>query len=890
MTTPSGTVTFLFTDIEGSTSRWEAHRDAMQAAVARHDELMRAAVERHRGYVFKTMGDAFCCAFSNPHDAVAAAVDSQQALGEQDWSGVDGLRVRMAIHSGVAELRDDDYFGPPLNRVARLLAAAHGEQVVVSQAAAAIASGTLPAGVALRDLGKHRLKDLPEAEKIFQLTANGLRSDFPPLRAVDENPTNLPLHLTELLGRERELADIETLLGESRLVTLTGSGGVGKTRTALQAAFNALGSFGDGAWLVELATVSDASLLPNTIASALRLDIGSSARPPSEELAFALKEKTLLVILDNCEHLVAGAAQLVEQLLHRCPHVRFLATSREALGVHGERTYRMPSLDEATSIALFAERARAVKRDFSLDGSGAIVAQIVARLDGIPLAIELAASRAKILSVERIREGLNERFKLLAGGSRTALPRQQTLSAMIGWSYELLDDAEKRMFRQLAIFRGAFTLEATAAIGASDEWDALPLLESLVEKSLVVALAAGDESRYRMLESTREFARERLREAGEYDDVAARHCRYFLERSECGYGSYWRTNLDRWQAEMGADADNYRAAIEWAIEGGHNVRDGAAIEANVSGMGMPDGLRLLERAESLIGEDAPQLLRARLALAHARRGSDEGNVYDTALRAAKMFERLGDRIAYVEATQRAVTALWRLGRVAEAVALGEPLIPIANELGEPHLIAVLLGQLGYFIAVSGDGDRGRRMLEEAIARLRALDDRARLSYPLGYLADALFSSGDSEGAVARMREVLELDEEITIAHAVMMDRLNMAAYLLATGCVAESESYARQALETAASRKEMLPLTVAVGHFAQINAENGRPERAAMLVGFADAAYAGLKFPREPTEARGYERTMQILRAALDAERLQTLLAEGARLSEGDAVREALLA
>ncbi|MBV8155877.1 MAG: adenylate/guanylate cyclase domain-containing protein [Candidatus Eremiobacteraeota bacterium] len=885
MSAPADTVTFLFSDIEGSTARWEAHRDAMQSALARHDAVMRAALERHGGHVFKTIGDAFCCAFSKPQDAAAAAVDAQRALAECDWSAVDGLRVRMAMHTGVAERRDDDYFGPPLNRVARMMSAAHGAQILVSHVAAALLEGTLAPGASLRDLGKYRLKDLPEPEHVFQLDGDGLLADFPPLRAVEENPTNLPLHLTALLGRQRELADIEALVRESRLVTLTGSGGVGKTRTALEAARDSLDTFADGVWLVELAPIAEAALIAGTIAAALRVSVTSGGLPPLEELALAIRNKTLLVVLDNCEHLIAGAAQTVEQLLQRCPGVHFLVTSREALGVHGERTYRMPSLDETSGAALFAERAAAVKRDFALNGNAAIVNQIVTRLDGIPLAIELAASRVKVLSLERIREGLNERFKLLAGGSRTALPRQQTLRAMIGWSYELLDDAEKRMLRQLAIFRAGWTIDAAVEVSGDGENDAIALLESLVEKSLVNVESDGSELRYRLLESTREFAAQELRERGEYAATAARHCAFFLGESRRRYDEYWRLTLDRWHAAMAVEFDNFRAAIDWALVEGFDPVAGASIVANLSETHLPERRHLTDRAMP-VAENGDEALGAHLGLAYARIFGDSRPVEEAAQRAARYFKASGDAVHFAEATIRIGGAYLRQGRVPDAIACAEEALAALEGADAPALRAWANEQLALWTTFGGDPQAGCALFERTVESLRRSGDYRRLRLTLGNFAEALFASGNVARAVECLQESFDLNDPSTTRERRQIQNLNLAAYLLALDRAAEARDCAIAALDVSAPDEELL-LAVGIGHLAEIAARRGDPESAARAIGFSDAVYARQGAIREPTEARGYQRAMEILRSALDKERLTSLMAEGGRTSRDQAVHEA---
>src|SRR5579871_5539819 len=514
---PSGTITLLFTDIEGSTRQWEERRVAMAEALRRHDALLRTAIEANGGYVFKTVGDAFCAAFARPADAVAAAADAQRALAVEDWSAVGGLAVRMALHSGATDERDGDYYGPAVNRVARLLAIVHGGQVVASATTALLLRGMLPEQTELRDLGDHHLKDLVEPERVWQVLAPGLAESFPPLRSLESLSNNLPRQLTPLVGRDDVLAEVEPLVLEQPLVTLLGTGGIGKTRLALQAGADLLDGVGDGVWLVELATLSDAASVVPAIASIFGLR-EQRERPLFDVLVQYLRSRRLLLILDNCEHLIAEAARVAEAILRAAPRVRILATSREPLRIAGEHIYRVPPLSVPSgesptaedalqygAIAFFVERARASDARFALsDENAPIVAEICRRLDGIALAIELAAARVKVMTPRQLAQRLDERFRVLTGGSRSALPRQQTLRALIDWSYGLLSETEQRLFWRISIFIGGCTIEASEAVCADetiDALDAIDLVSSLVDKSLVVAEVEEHFTRYRLLES-----------------------------------------------------------------------------------------------------------------------------------------------------------------------------------------------------------------------------------------------------------------------------------------------------------------------------------------------------------------------------------------------------
>ena len=498
---PSGTVTLLFTDIQGSTRLWETEPEPMAVALRRHDEILRTAIEAAGGYVFKTVGDAFCAAFATAPAAMDAVLASQRQLSAEHWPTSQPIRVRMGLHTGACEERDRDYFGPVVNRAARLEAVAHGGQVLVSGATAELLTGR----VALKDLGQHRLKDLGRPEQVFQLEAGFLQASFPALASLDnpELPNNLPMLLSGFVGRERELGDIRGLVAGSRLVTLTGAGGSGKTRLALQAAAEQTGRAEDGVWLIELASLTDGDQIPGTVATVLGIaDLSVPAF--ADSVTGALASQDTLLLLDNCEHLIEASAKFCEQVIRHCPRVRFLVTSREPLGIDGERVYRVPSLSlppgdadaveelaGSDAVQLFAERARAHLPSFRLDApSVPLVATICRRLDGIPLALELAAARLSSMSLKQVADRLDQRFRLLTGGARNAMPRQQTLQATVEWSFGLLSPRERAALTRLSVFAGGFDLEAAEALGTSetvDEFDVADLVGSLVGKSLVVA-------------------------------------------------------------------------------------------------------------------------------------------------------------------------------------------------------------------------------------------------------------------------------------------------------------------------------------------------------------------------------------------------------------------
>src|SRR5215207_1559152 len=559
----------------------------MQAALARHDELLRGAIEERGGYVFKTVGDAFCAAFLTAPDALEAALEIQHRLLSSEWQQNEPLRVRMALHTGAAQERDEDYFGPPVNRVARLLSAAHGGQVLLSLPAQELVRDQLPTGTTLRDLGEYRLKDLFRPERVFQLLAPGLPSEFPPLRTLDAYRNNLPIQPTPLVGREKEVADVCERLARPgvRLLTLTGTGGTGKTRLGLQVAAELTDEFEDGVFFVSLAAISDPEFVVPAVAGTLGVK-EAGGQPLLESLEDYLREKRILLVLDNFEQ-VLEAAPMVSELLSAAPYLKVLATSRIPLRLYGEHEYsvpplalpdpeRPPSVERLTqyeAVRLFVERAQAAKVDFSVTNDNApAVAEICHRLDGLPLAIELAAARIKLLTAQAMLARLGNRLKLLTGGARDLPERQRTLRSTIEWSYGLLEEDEKTLFARLSVFAGGRTLEAIEAICDAEgdlPVDVLDGVESLVDESLLrQEEGPGGEPRFVMLETIHQYAKEKLQESGESENLRKLHARYFLALAEEAEPRLRGPEDVEWLERLEAEHDNLRAALSWALERG----------------------------------------------------------------------------------------------------------------------------------------------------------------------------------------------------------------------------------------------------------------------------------------------------------------------------------
>ena len=570
---PSGVMTFLFTDIEGSTRRWEADADQMRVALVAHDVVMHDAIEAHGGWLFKHTGDGVCAVFGSPRSALLAAVAAQRELE---------LPVRMGIATGDAELRGQDYFGVVLNRAARVMASGHGGQILIADSTAGLLSG-----VNLVDLGSRRFRDLPAPVQVFQVQVDGLRSTFPPLRALDTGPGNLRRAPTSFIGRESEIGEVRTTVKTHRLVTLTGVGGVGKTRLALEVAGRLNDEFPDGVWLFELASVTDPVAVPDAVASVLGIT-QQPGRSVAQSVAAALEGRMRLLVFDNCEHVLDVAADLIEAILAASATTTIVATSREGLGIADEQLWLVPSLDVgagvvSAAVELFVERAHSVASRFSMASpdEAAAVVEICRRLDGIPLAIELAASRMASMTAIEVLDRLDQRFRLLVG-SRRGLSRHHTLRHAVAWSYDLLDDTEKELLDRCSEFTGGFDLHSVCAVvGGSDDFTVLDLLDALVRKSLLVTTRSAGRTRFSMLETIRQFAGERLDARGQVSETRTAHARYYASR-ESDILALWDSPRQRLVYDLfSTELANLRTAFRWATD--HGDLDTAATLATCAG-------------------------------------------------------------------------------------------------------------------------------------------------------------------------------------------------------------------------------------------------------------------------------------------------------------------
>jgi predicted ATPase/class 3 adenylate cyclase len=787
---------FLLTDIEGSTRLWEQDPDRMRLALARHNALSRAAVEENDGTVVKLTGDGIHAVFEHPHDAIGAALQLQLALASSVAKDGIELRVRCGLHRGAVDRFDNDFFGSVVNRCARIMSAAHGGQILLSQAMAAAVGEQLPAVITLRDLGCARLRDLATPERLFQVVHPQLRQNFPSLRSLETTPNNLPEQLTPFIGRERDLVEITRLLANTRLLTLLGVGGIGKTRLSLQAAAEVIDDYPDGVWFVELAALADGQLVGPAVASTLGVR-EEGGRPVIEALVSHVKERRLLIVLDNCEHLLSACAELAKQLLRSGPHVKLLATSREALHVAGETTYNVPTLtvpDPRTSVPidglaqyeavrLFVGRAAAARPKFELNHrNAAAVADICHRLDGIPLALELAAARVRALSVENIAERLSDRFRLLTKGDRTALPHQQTLRTSIDWSYELLSDPERLLLRRLSVFAGGWTLEAAETIAAGGELvqsHVLDLLTQLVEKSLVELDA--DSERYRMLETVREYAASRLEESGEDGQVRTQHLAFFVALAEQAGPALYGPAQVEWLARLAAERENLMAAHQRCDHAEGGVELGLRLVAPLSRYWIGRGP--LEFGHRVTKE------------ALERRGA----------------RRYG--VAYCRALFVAGGVCFHLGRYDEQRRYMEDALSVARECGDRQSIAEALCRLSD-MDIAGDLPTRQRQIEEALALARELGDTHLILTSLSSLAALHLDAGKLDVADSLLIENLSIAREAGDRESVAIALLNLMLLSLRRGSPGVGRQWLREAvaiaLETSSKRLQDWALTAAV--------------------------------------------------------------------------------
>jgi predicted ATPase/class 3 adenylate cyclase len=951
---PSGTVTFLFTDIEGSTRLMQEYPDDMPTLLARHHEILYQSIQAHNGYVFQIIGDAFCAAFHSASNALKAALQAQRFLHNEPWSPAP-IKVRMGIHTGAAKLNSTSdqiiYSGyTTLVLTQRVMSAGHGGQVLISGATRELVGDALPAATELLDLGERRLKDLLHPEHLYQLSAPDLPSTFPPLKTLDAFLNNLPAQLTSFIGREKEIAEVKRELKVHRLVTLTGPGGTGKTRLSLQVAADLLDQFHHGVWFIELAPLTDPNLIPQTILSAIGIS-EQSGKPPLELLREYLHEKKSLIVLDNCEHLIEASARVANILLNAAPNLKVLASSREALGVKGEVTYSVPSLSlpdikqlpaieqlsQYEAVRLFIERALLVAPHFSVDQHSApFIAQICYRLDGIPLAIELAAARVKILSVEQISRRLDDRFRLLTGGARTLLPRQQTLRALIDWSYDLLSENERLFFRRLSVFAGGWTLEAAEDICSEEpiqSYEVLDLLSQLVNKSLVLVVEGSQsgETRYRMLETIRQYARDRFVEIGGGDAARQRHLAYFVKLMAQAGPELYRSNQVFWLNKLSEELDNLRIALEWAlatdIESGLRIVAGPIYRFWVfRGTWRELGTwlaQLLQRYDT-----SSSLYATALAIQSQSVGNSEGN-FTEAQRLAQKSLQMARVLADKQSEAFSLLALGGFtllqGNVGEAVPLLEQSLALyreledkvgqasaldwlsinnsdlehatayareglglCRELGDLAGVASILTTLARLTYARGDFSSPAPWLEEVLSISRQLGDQIREDEALITYGTLAYWQGDYQKAIAYYEKGILLAEQIGYHYQNLWAQIYMAYAILRRGELEKARKLFENGIRGMQKADLVIGLVFAAEGIASLYVNQGTYQRAARLFAWTTAMRQKLGDPRPPVEQASIEKDLARIRSQVDDATIENAYNTGRTLTVDEAAKFAL--
>ena len=808
---PTGTVTFVFTDIEEGSKLWEEFPDAMRQATSVQDAILRQHFQAFQGSIFKTVGDAFCVAFPTATQAVESVFAAQCTLCKEDWPPQTHLKIRMAVHTGEVEHRDNDYFGPPLNRVARILATCHGGQILVSGVTQELVRDRLPSAASLIDLGEHRLKDLWRTERIFQLVGPDLPSKFPAIKSLNHPSVshNLPHQPTNFVGREKQVIEIEEKLLSVRLLTLTGPGGTGKTRLGLQVAANMTEDAIDGAWFIELASVTNPSLVAQAVASTLSIPI-SGEKTIEESIIENLQSRRILLLFDNCEHLIDSVAQMVDRILKQCVDVKVLATSRENLGVPGEAIYQIPSLTlpdlkqklplevmtQFEAVRLFIDRAEQAKSDFTVTSQNVpAIASICHRLDGIPLAIELAAARVRTLTVAVINEKLDQRFRLLTGGSRTWLPRQQTLRSLIDWSYDLLSEVEKLLLCRLSVFNGGWTLESCEAICAGEPiegWEILDLIASLVDKSLVAIVVRNGTARYQLLETVRAYASDRLSELGGTEQWKDRHLDSFVVFAEQAEAHLTSPNQTEWLDHLEAEHDNIRSALEWSRSSSRCDRQ-LRLTASLWRFWLTRGYLTEGREQLRVAlkndskEDATIRLKALIGAGNLARLQHDFQEASELITESLMLSRQQNQTSNIAISLSILGLMaWNQGKLSEALPLLEESLMSYREINDLRGVAATLNNLGMVTWSSGNSESSYQLFQESLTLRRQLRDRVGEAMSLINLGEVSYELGKFQEALTLYQTSLNIQAEIGDRRGLVESLEGLAQIAIALGLPLEA--------------------------------------------------------------------------------------------------------
>ena len=914
---PTGTVTFLFTDIEGSTKLAQVYPELWETLRDRHHAILQSAIEAHNGYVFQVIGDAFCAAFHTARDGLKAALQAQRKLQTEAW-GKTPIKVRMGLHTGVAELNESGYRGYlTMARVQRVMSTAYGGQILLSNASAELIRGELPEGVTLRDMQENRLKGLLNPEHLWQAVVADLPQDFPPLQTLNSIPNNLPIQVTSFVGREKEIGEVKQLLSTARLLTLTGSGGTGKTRLSLHVAAEVLDTFKNGVWFIELAPLSDPALVPFSIASALGLR-EEPGRPLITTLMDWLRDKELLLILDNCEHLIEACAKFADEVLHASHATRILTTSREALGIAGESIYHVPSLqtpnpeekikieqfEQYAAVRLFIDRATQSLSTFRVTNANApAVAQICYRLDGIPLAIELAAARVKALSVEKIAERLDDRFRLLTGGSRTALPRQRTLQATIDWSYNLLSEDERVLLRKLSVFAGGWTLEAAEQVCASDiiaSDQILDLLLHLVDKSLVVADTNASEPRYHMLETVRQYAQEKLIESEEGEGLRDQHLAYFLDLAEQADKEMHGPNQIEWLEHLEKDHDNHRAALDWCLS---NQKTEAALRL-LGALAWPWSMRdHFSEVESWLNKirvlpDVSDYagLYARL-LNHIGDNRCEGGEFREARSILEESRAIWLKLG-VEGERGLAEALNYLGIVARsyegdittAQSFFEQSFELYQKHGDEWGMSWIIFQLGSNAYIQGHYAEAEEQFMKSLTKFQELGDKFAVAYMCSGMGDLAQFLGDYERAGKFYEQNLEIFQQLHSRFVLAWPFLNLGWVALYGGDYRKAKSLFDESLKRSVEDSNKALVTACLMGLASVLGMTSKSEQAARLFGAVQSLVESTRRTghMELSAQKEFDHYVAVVRGQLDEVAFAKALAEGRTMTLEQAIAFAL--
>ena len=888
----------LFTDIEGSTRLLGQLGERYASVLHDYHRLLVESAAAHGGSLVDTAGDGAFFTYPTATAALQAAIAAQLALLAHEWPDSVTVRARMGLHTGEALNVDERYVGMDVHRAARITAAGHGGQVLLSRTARDLLGSSLPNGVTLRDLGEHRLKDLPEPERVFQAVSPDLPSDFPPLRSLDAWPNNLPRQLSSFVGRTQALLNVDALLGAGPLLTLTGPGGVGKTRLALEVAAQAADRCPDGAWLIDLAALVDGQLVRETLASTLKVKEQPGIEL-TDTLVAQIGRKRLLLIIDNCEHVLEATAELVDTLLHACAEVRVLATSQEALGIAGETVYPVPSMaltaaegvtfDEIANgdaARLFVERARSVEPTFRLTEANArSVAQICARLDGIPLAIELAAARVRALPVDQIATRLNDRFRLLTGGARMALPRHRTLQAAVDWSYELLTEAERELFGRLSIFPGSFSLETVELVCAGDgidRDDILDLLTRLIDRSLVTRFDVDGEARYQLLQSLRQYAAEKLEERGGTLELQRRHRDHFAALVDEARPAFFAgPEPVAWVERLSLEHDSLRAALTW----GHDDPAGAAVELQMAaGLWrywqirgyLAEGRQTLERALSRTAAEVSDVRASALTGAGvlaAQQGDQPGA--NAALEASlSVLRSIGNNASIAAALSNTASVVAELGDLDRARRLYEEALTLTRQTGESRGTASSLLNLADIVAQQDRAAEAQDAYDEALNIFHAAGDRFGVAIALGRGATISLRQGDLVAARARYEEALDIYRGFGDRRGVARTLMHLGDLLAQEGDREAANLLYRQSLAERQQVDDRIGTSVVLGRLAGLAVDQDPPQ-AARLLGAAAALRAAVGASLSARDAADEAAMFDRLAGAMGAEALRAEVSAG---------------